>query len=116
MMIDGPGIGDAASIPLTEWYTGYGIDAEAMWPNQWYDIGISVASGNISLSLTGSGITGGSHTSYTYAGDIQAVISLQGGSPSRDVLFDNVSFTPEPATLSLLAIAGVGLLKRRNRK
>jgi hypothetical protein len=127
MHVDGPGGNDATNIPLNDWIFTDGWDLAAMWADAWFDVGIQVGNGNIDLSLSGPGVTGGSHT-YTYDGEmeIDAVIQLSGrafeptypGSPdNRDVLFDNVAFTvPEPMTMTMLAIGGIALIRRRRRR
>jgi hypothetical protein len=46
----------------------------------------------------------------------RSVIHLKSGHTGGSTFYDNISFVPEPATLSLLALGGLAILRRRQRK
>ena len=146
ILYDGPGLGWVASIGMgmasqqgtygTEWARSMGVDgpahndtqtivlsdftsfAAASWADAWYDLAIDVVGGNVSLSLTGPGISGGLHTAYEYDLAITPVIVLSGNpawDTDRPVLFDNITLVPEPATMAMLAVGGAAMIFGKRR-
>ena len=96
-------------------------------PDQWYRVGFKVEDIGANTEKTvyfSSGdtlvdVANETRTSYNI-GDATSAMSIgnQGGHASRyfNGAIDQVTFTPEPATMVLLGLGGVGMLIRRRRR
>jgi hypothetical protein len=73
---------------------------------------VDVASGTSLGTFSGSF----SNANSALAGDSEVYGGIRVDSPAKIGAIDNVEIVPEPATMGLLAIGGLAILKRRSRK
>lgn len=111
--------------PLDGWFTGSLVDPASLWVDtvdpavldvDWYVEGSLVApDGGESFSLQGHGYGVGTYSVEARAYDSTGWVRLDpAGLTSQSVRW-SVTLTPEPATLSLMILAPLAVLRRRRR-
>jgi hypothetical protein len=96
------GTGRSLAVPMDTWTTA--------------SVTFHVADKTADFSVTANGVTNtltGLGASYMDMTQTKYNLSVDGNGATGAILLDNVVITPEPATMILLTISGVGLLLRR---
>lgn len=113
------GVNNQFAINQTNAAAGY-VNVLTLTAGQWYNVRATFddAAGTISGSITPDGSAAVPFAATLlpgHAGFNSVLIRDRTAAQSGGLTFDNFSVVPEPASLGLLALGGVGLLARRRR-
>ena len=109
-------VGGVMSAPNFSFPAGHSMDQWTRYKTERFEYGDGTGTTNITSLSHDDGTTWTEVYSYDHPNGVVplgASFLMQFGGGAGTFQFDNISVTPEPATLSLLALGGLAMLRRR---
>jgi len=118
---------DGTTTTFVDWYPN-GAYTDSKVINTWSNLSFNVTTtaGSTDLTMAWSGVKADGTTPYSYTvlsysdtsagrytGGSGLGLGLKGAGAGNGYFVDNIQVVPEPACLSLLALGGLALLRRR---